>query len=311
MDIKRLIIRRLIVFLVLFSLIFSVELLFFDGKTPGGIDKFGIKEIYNTSGREWYSTWNDGHNRSWSDSSNDPYDQEFFTENKGTGSWNADGLGILKISGDAPRMYVVDPNSVESWHNVEITVYGMRMSDSNVTWGGLMAYARTNHLVDTNYCDTRGYGGRFKYDGIIDFEKEIKHNSSYAQTESNNYWPEGMPAYRWIGYKFVVYDVVGNNSLNTGVKLELWLDTTDGLNGGNWTKVYEFIDNGENFGTVGNNGGVSCASGINSSLGLFSSDNRPGSETGKPNLAVYFRSDGVNNEGLWYKKASIREILPR
>jgi hypothetical protein len=294
-------------FLVPFLLFFSFELL--ADSVPRGIDKFGIKEIYNTSGREWYSTWNDGHNRSWSDSSNDPYDPEFLTKYKGTGSWNTDGLGILKISGDAPRMYVVDPSGSKSWHNVEITVYGMRVSDNNVTWGGIMAYARTNHLVDTNYCDTRGYGGRFKYDGIIDFEKEIKHNSGYAQTEGSSYWPEGMPNNRWIGYKFMVYDIVSNNSLGN-VKLELWIDNTDGLNGGNWTKVYEFIDNGRNFGTVGDMGGISCASGINSSLSLNYSDNRPGSETGKPNLAVYFRSDGVNSNGLLYKKASIREILP-
>jgi hypothetical protein len=294
-------------FLVLFLLFFSFELL--TEKTPRGIDKFGIKDIYNTSGREWYSTWNDGHNRSWNDSLNDPYDQEFLTKYKGTGSWNTDGLGVLKISGDAPRMYVVDPNNVKSWHNVEITVYGMRVSDSNVTWGGIMAYARTNHLVDANYCDTRGYGGRFKYDGIIDIEKEIKHDSGYVQTKSNNYWPEGMPNNEWIGYKFVVYDIVSNNSVNN-VKLELWVDTTDGLNGGNWTKVYEFIDDGKNFGTVSDTGGVSCVYGINSSLSLTDSDNRPGSETGKPNLAVYFRSDGVGTDGLWYKKASVREILP-
>lgn len=309
MSIKRLLIRRLILFLTLFLLIFSFEILFFDEKTHKGIDKFGIKEIYNTSGREWYSTWNDGHNRSWSDSSNDPYDPEFLTKYKGKGYWSADGLGILKISGDAPRMYVVDPNNIKGWHNVEVTVYGMRVSDSNITWGGIMAYARTNHLVDTDYCDTRGYGGRLKYDGIIDFEKEIEHNSEYVQTESNNYWPEGMPNNKWIGYKFIVYDTVSNNSLSS-VKLELWIDNTDGLNGGNWTKVYEFVDNGRNFGTLGDMGEVSCASGINSYLSLTASDNRPGSETGKPNLAVYFRSDGVNNGGLLYKKASIREILP-
>jgi len=270
------------------------------------VDKFGIKKIYQTvpNGREWYSKWNNCHARIWDSSSNDYYDSEFFTKNEGNGSWKTDGRGILKISGDTPRMYVIDRDQIENWHNVEITIYGLRKLDDNIQWGGIMAYSRTNHITDTNYCDTRGYGGRFRYDGSIDFEKETKHNApkGYSQVANKTYWLVGMPKNVWIGYKFVVYDMADGN-----VKLETYIDNTDGYNGGNWTKINEFTDNGSNFG-VGND---ACNVGIDPALRLTLSDIRNGSETGKPNLAAYFRSDGVGIDGLWYKKASVREIVAK
>ncbi|TLX81572.1 MAG: hypothetical protein E6K98_07050 [Thaumarchaeota archaeon] len=92
------------------------------------------------------------------------------------------------------------------------------------------------------------------------------------------------------------------------MKLEQYQDVTGGLDGGTWVKINELYDNGNNFGV----GGVLCNTSlnlaINPAMELTNAPDRYGSESHKPNLSVYFRSDKVNTNGLWYKWGSVREI---
>ncbi|WP_148699451.1 hypothetical protein [Candidatus Nitrososphaera evergladensis] len=269
-------------------------------------DRFGITKLYPTAagGLEWSSSWDNDNPRQIGNEI-DPDDSWFDTDH-GEGTYTVDGNGTLTAAGNFTRMYVHDPANVREWsENLEITVYVNRINETQlVDYSGPEIFARTNHGTNAdenvNLCDDRGYGGVVLDSGKWAFVKEIAHHlpNGYTEVGTVNPWSE-LPKNTWVGIKFVLR----NMDNDTKVKLELYRDMTGGLNGGRWEKMTEFIDNGTNFGV----GMEPCKSLVNPALPLVHSLVDASSESKKPMLSVYIRSEFAT---VGFSNFSIREINP-
>lgn len=254
-------------------------------------DPYGIRHIYRTDpdGMVWEPEWEDTDNV-WFD---DPWVE--------IGSGQADYRvedDVLSISGAISRIYVRDPDKQQQWNNVEITVYVQRIADGGVPYSGAVTAAHTNHLdPEVAPCDSRGLLARLRFDGTADFGKETHHPTTIA-TDPVQVFPDGLPYNQWIGYKHIVQDVPG------GTHQELWIDLTEGKDGGDWKLIASHDDFfGDGFGEE------ACAPGVDPTLPL-TGGSRPGSESDLPNLTVLFRADDIGFEGLRYRAMSVRSIIP-
>ncbi len=269
-------------------------------------DRFGIRELYPTAagGMEWTSKWDSGKFRQFGNAV-DPGD-DWFETTHGVGTYSIDGNGTLTASGNSSRMYVHDPANKREWsENLEITLYVKRINETQlVDYSGTQIFARTNHGTngneDMNICDDRGYGVLVQTNGRWKLEKESAHNQpdGYIDLPSKKIENELLKDIP-MGIKYVLRNVDND----TKVQLEVYRDITDSLNGGNWEKIYDFTDNGTNFGV----GYAGCKPGINPALPLIHSQVNAASETMKPMISVYARNEYGTME---YSRFSIREIDP-
>jgi hypothetical protein len=217
------------------------------GEPSGGtsaLDEFGITHLYpsDPSGGKWTSQhYTEDYEVAFGTDDRDP---SALSGARGTGTLRALPSGELVMSGSAPRLYI-NPDPTHEWRNLEITVYYQRVEDSGAAYAGLVVGARSGpdgHTSD-GACDAHTYYARLRNDGAFDFEKELKHpaSSTKSRVAPEVAWPSGgmVPRETWLGWKFVIYNLDDQT-----VKLEAYLDLTEGAGGGDWQLVNETTDEG-------------------------------------------------------------------
>lgn len=258
-----------------------------------------ITHLYKTrtDGRTWSAKWNMATQRTLKSGQRDPFDSEFIA--RGNGTVSILGTGIAQLTGSSPRMYVYDSLKKKKWGNVEVTVYGKRISETNKRSSqGIVIGARSEHQDATNAapCLGKTYYARLLYDGRAGFQKEIVHEKLYSDNmpnESNKVdWGTSdgsMPKNTWIGMKYIV-----RTNANKSVTLTMYIDLTDGKSGGTWKKVAEYVDTG-------------AWPYKESSLDIDQLCGYPGTTVfSSPATSVFIRNDDVSKAE--YKNFSIREI---
>jgi len=268
------------------------------------LDKFGILELHPTSagGKEWWSNWSNGIERTVTVGNKDPYDSTGWFKVRGCCSGSTsptvkiDGYGIAMMSGAQPRMYIYDPHFIQKWHDVEITIYGMRVGEYTNppdSSAGINIAGRSNHQNENNsLCGVNTYYSRMLYNGIGNFAKELNHPddsdvpSGKNQLDWSKYGGTDMPANVWVGHKMIIKNVDNG----THVRLEMWRDLTNGINGGNWQLMVNYTDTGNWYDP--------------STKGCTTTDlNHVITE---PQSSIFIRNTGVFS--VLYKGWSIREI---
>jgi hypothetical protein len=271
------------------------------GAPPADVDAFGTRNLYPSaaSGREWHAAWS-ANPRVLRDGDVDPYDPQFSMRGSNH-TLDIKGDGTARSSGDVIRMYVGDPTRAARWTNVELTVYGMRVSEQRGagsavgfefqirTDDGHTSASRLDRAGLPIQCDGKAYGFSFRTDGRALVEKELKHPITTAQVAKNVWDGAPFPRNAWVGMKLIVYTVDGGRH----VKQEIWRDLTDGANGGTWEKVLENVDAG------GWAIDAAAAASCRIPADYIITEAQP---------LVILRNDAVTEQ--WFKKVTIREIQP-
>lgn len=260
-----------------------------------GVDPFGIKTLYGSDSSkkasDWISNWT-GSLRTISVAGlSDPQDPQTVMRGGGEITFG-NGEAVFYPQNPAPRLYINKKESGSGFENVEFTVYAKwEGSGYEQSYAGFTLMARTNHfLYESDGCNAAAYYTRiWKSDGRVSFQKEYFHGAStvYSSSRLTNLFSQ-FPKSQWIGMKYVVYTIPGT----TSVQLEIYVDLTDGMDGGAWQLAHSFLDS---------KGVMPALAVVPSQCPIQSGDTVLGSR-----YSCILRSDGGE---IHWKKASIRHIL--
>ncbi|MGA7010222.1 MAG: hypothetical protein WB612_10850 [Nitrososphaeraceae archaeon] len=252
-------------------------------------DKFGIRMLYPSkpNGEQWYIRADhpekDPQFRPQVPLSKNSDGSFKVTEGKiRMGVWPSTGNHPEKITTYNEKElekkgYMESPND---WRNVEIT--GYVKFNKGVNYDNFAWYARGGIHTNGKECEGTAYKGQLYYSGKTRFAKEQWFVSYVFSPYKQSM---GSMNGKWIGFKTAMYNVEKNGHL--AVKLEIWLDKS---NGGNWQKVYDYIDDGG-----WGNDGQACGG-------------RPDQIISWGGPLAAFRWDNADDVDI--KDFSVREILP-
>jgi hypothetical protein len=241
-----------------------------------GVDKFGIEKLYPTKtgvggGEEWYMEMRNPMKDDRFIPINTVLNKTLYpfytlTRNTEDGSWKltsttpetkvrmhvftSTGYNQSKIATyDHTELedkgYMQSPND---WKNIEMTGYvklnDFDSNDEKFQWFNRGGIHYTSTEPNAQPCEGVGYKGNLFYSGHVRFAKEQWHVSyEFTEKEEVEAVADSSIEGKWIGYKYVVYNIEqNNNNPKTVVKMENWLDLDN--DGKNWIKVDEYLDDG-------------------------------------------------------------------
>eukprot|EP00931_Biecheleriopsis_adriatica_P102314 TRINITY_DN77301_c0_g1_i1.p2 TRINITY_DN77301_c0_g1~~TRINITY_DN77301_c0_g1_i1.p2 ORF type:complete len:204 (+),score=20.53 TRINITY_DN77301_c0_g1_i1:1478-2089(+) len=141
---------------------------------------------------------------------------------------------------NTPRYYIHTQNE-----NVEFTAYfwlarSAYFGGSSTSTGPTLVVRSNHDLYKSDPCQARSYYMRFSVGNKnLYFLKEIRHGSS---TKYSTFSPKGpsmasFPWGQWVGLKFVVRTLPSGD-----VKLQSFIDLSNGNDGGDWQQQLEVTD---------------------------------------------------------------------
>lgn len=158
------------------------------------------------------------------------------------------GGGELELSGTSPRVYV---NRDQGWYNTEATVYVNAAWDPGATASSAgIAYAtRSNHHdYESDPCNAATQYLKLRFSGDISSQTELYHDPGSGDTiyapstlVSGAYDPAADLQGKWLGVRFRVLD---DEETEGAVRLQVFLDKTDGLDGGTWVLAFDHLETG-------------------------------------------------------------------